>query len=444
MPRNDQLPELRLEVVAISELRGLKNQIRKKSAEHIAEVARSIQRHGFSDRVLIDRDRKVIDGAIAIAAAEQLGLKEVPCLVADHLTPEQARTLRIAINRLSEKGEWDLDQLKIEVLELIELDIPVLDLGFGLPEIDIITGDAANDDDDGADDDPDPDDGPPVSQVGDVWLLGKHRLICGNSLEPETYDRLMKGEKATAAFLDAPFDIPLAGFVTSNAKDKGFAMGTGELGDKFIDFLADSHAHVAGSLVDGGVLYSCMDHRHIDILMAAVRQVGLKINNLVVWNKAVGGQGGSIYRSQHELIIVAVKGDKPAINNVGMGRHGRDRTNVWTVPGANRKGSSANDMLGRHATPKPVELVADALLDVTRRGDVVIDVFMGSGTTIIAAEKTGRIARGIELMPAYVDLAVRRFMKFTNKEATHEATGLTFEALAAQRRQEAAEPGQAD
>jgi DNA modification methylase len=325
----------------------------------------------------------------------------------------------------------------LEFEELIEIEVPLDLSGFAAPEIDLVLlGDepAIND---AANDCPEPEPSrPAITRLGDEWRLGRHRLVCGDACKPDGYDHLFAGgaPNARVVFTDPPYNIPIKGFVTGQAHHRDFVMGVGEMSDDgFVTFLADFLKAVSVHLADGSVLFVCMDHRHAEHVQRAARAAGLSVVTLVVWHKGVGGMG-RLYRSAHELVFVLKKGEASVLNNIGLGKHGRDRTNVWEYPGANRRGSSANEQLSEHATPKPVELVADALLDVTSRKDIVVDPFMGSGTTIIAAEKTGRVAFGLELDPRYCDVIIRRFEKFTGVEAVHATTGTTFAAIAEQRR----------
>lgn len=428
--RNNLQPELKLESWPVNSLKLMTHRVRKSDAAHVTRVIAAIKQFGNCAPVLITADGVLIDGVVRLEAAKQLGLAELQCLVVDHLNEHEIRQLRVSINRVAELGEWDLDALKIELQELISIDVPVLDLGFTAQEIDIIVADGAANDDERADKLPTAADGPPVTQPGDIWLLGKHRVICGNSLEAETHTRLMAGSRAAMSFLDMPYNVPIAGFVTSNKAHREFAMGVGEMSDaQFHDFMAAVLEATAANLEQGSLVFATMDWRQCHLLINAGKSIGLKHINTVVWDKGAGAMG-SLYRSAHELMPVFCKGEKARTNNIELGKHGRDRTNVWHYPGANRKGSSANAMLDKHSTPKPTELVADAMLDCTKRGDIVVDACLGSGTTIIAAEMTGRIGYGIEIDCAYVDVIVRRWEEYSGKEAVHEETGLSFSATA--------------
>ena len=418
--------------------------LRRAEAKHVAQIIKSIKRFGFIAPILIDEIGRVIDGLARLDAAKALGLEKVPCIVASNLPPEELRLLRLAINRLGETGQWDLEELSIEFQELLDGGASLEVTGFTLPEIDQITllGDPATDIKANA--------LPvvnenriPVSRVDDLWRLkkrGDHLLVCGDATKPESYAVLFAdGRLAVVIFTDPPYNVRIDGFAVGSGKTRHreFVAASGEMSnDEFDTFLAQFLAAATEWLIDGGLVYSCMDWRHHDNLLRAASRVHLTQKDLIVWNKGHGGLGG-LYRSAHELILLFKKGDAHSRNNVELGKHGRDRSNVWTYPAANQRGSSANKQAGNHPTPKPTELVADALLDVTAKGEIVLDPFAGSGTTIISAEKTGRSARVMELDPLYVDLIIERFQDYTGTEVIHVPTGKTFAQIAEERRAEA-------
>jgi len=393
----------------------------------------SIAEFGFTIPVLIARG-EIIDGHIRIEAARRLNLEQIPAIDVSHLSPAEIRKLRLAANRLGELGEWDLDVLRVEFQELIDLDVELDVTGFTPQDLDIVLLeplDGESHEEEELEDPPTQ----PVTRLGDLWMLDQHRIICGNALEAQTYEHLLEGELADAVLTDPPYNIKIKGNVSGLGKKvhDEFLMASGEMDDcEWQGFLDTVLNRLAAFSVDGAVLYAFMDWRSIHRLYQAGFTADLNLINLAVWNKEAGGMGG-LYRSQHELVAVFCKGERPHTNNVRLGKNGRDRSNVWSAASANRRGSSANEMLEFHATPKPIELCTEALLDVTARGMTVLDAFLGSGTTLIAAEKTGRWCRGIELDPRFVDVAVRRWEKLTGKHAVLAATGESFEAVAARR-----------
>lgn len=437
--RNDLLPDLSISVVEIKSLERSPRRARVSTPAQVERIAASIAEHGFNVPILI-RGAEVIDGEARLDAAEKLGMERVSAIDCAHLSDKQVRTLRLAVNRIGELGEWDPAKLKIEFSELIELDVELSVTGFTDSEIGIILLDdpVAEEGDDSSDPE-----GDPVTRIGDIWHLGAHRVICGNSLDKETYERLLAGEAADCVLTDPPYNVNIEGNVSGLGKKVHgeFVMASGELDEaQWQQFLDTLFKLLASVLAVGAVVFSFMDWRSIHRVYAAGFAAKLKLINMAVWYKESGGMG-SLYRSTYELIPVFCNGDKPHTNNVELGRHGRDRQNVWCAPGANRRGSSANLMLGSHATPKPVELCVDAILDVTKRGHTVLDAFLGSGTTLIAAERTGRRCRGIELDPKFVDVSLRRWMEHTGKPAVLAETGETFDEVRVRRGISAVPPG---
>jgi DNA modification methylase len=431
-PRNDPLPNLDLVYVALADLRLPAREIRKLDSAHVREVANAISTFGFCAPVLVGRGNAVIDGGVRVEAARQLGLGRAPCVRIDHLSETEQRVLRLAVNRLGEKGEWNLDELKIEFEELIVADAPIEVSGFTLDEIDHIVLGEVNDT---------LEKGPlspeagaiAVARIGDVFDLGPHRILCGSATEPETLRRLMEGDApARLVLTDEPYNVPIAGHVTGG-RHREFAMASGEMTDsEFLGFNEAWIQAVLPFLCDGGVFGTFIDWRGYPTVHSAAVKLGLKPINLVVWTKTNAGMG-SLYRSQHELLPLFKNGSAPHVNSVELGRRGRWRSNVWTYPGASSLGSDARRGLQSHPTVKPTAMLEDALLDLTQRGDMVIDPFLGSGSTLIAAEKSGRVCCGVELDPLYIDVIVRRYEAATGNAATLVETGESFAALGARR-----------
>jgi DNA modification methylase len=415
-----------------------KNNARTHSKKQIRQIADSIKRFGFTNPILVDSKGGVIAGHGRLAAAKLLGMTEVPTISLEHMSEDEKRAYIIADNQLAAKAGWDKEMLSIEFGELHAVNFDMTLTGFEIPEIDIIMGEHAADNRDDDDNEPveEPDTSKPaVSRRGDVYLLGSHRLICGDALSAEDYAILMQGEKAGVCFSDHPYNVVVSGNVSGLGKKKHgeFAMASGEMSyAEFAKFLEDTCARIAEACVPGAISFICMDWRHlVETIEAGKKSIG-DLLNICVWNKTNAGMG-SLYRSQHEMVLVFRNGKAPHRNNVELGKHGRHRSNVWTYRGANSFGAGRMDDLAAHPTVKPVNLVADALLDVSKRGDIVLDPFGGSGTTLIAADKTGRKARLIEIDPHYCDLIVRRFENHTGKQAKLAATGQTFEELVEER-----------
>jgi len=436
--RPSSISELRIEHVAIERLKLDSRNPRIHSERQIKQIARSIQAFGFNVPVLADRDNKILAGHGRVCAARRLRLRQIPVLRLEHLTTEQARAFSIADNRLSETSTWD-DRLLAEVLRdlaSVELDFDLEATGFTMGEIDLkIEGlsvtTAGNPDP--ADELPADFDEAPVSRPGDLWQLGRHRLLCGNALDHVSYERLMRGTAARLVFTDPPYNVPIDGHVSGKGRvrHREFLMASGQMiSTQFTRFLTTALELAIRHSAPGSLHYVCMDWRHQHELLTAALGIYAELKNLCVWVKDNAGMG-SLYRSQHELIYVFKNGRTRHRNNVELGQHGRNRSNVWRYPSPNqfgRRGEEGN-LAALHPTVKPVALIADAILDCSVRGDVVLDPFLGSGSTLLAAERVGRICRGMELDPLYVDAAIRRWQHFTGGSAVHAATGNRFDDL---------------
>jgi DNA modification methylase len=410
------------------------------SPKQIKQIARSIEAFGFNVPVLVDAAGQVIAGHGRVLACRQLGWTEVPTIQLDHLSPLQARAFMVADNRLSDVSDWN-EPLLAETLRdllLVELDFELEAIGFDMPEIDLRIESLQAETGQG----PDPADtfappaaGPAVTRPGDLWLLGRHRLVCGDALDPAAYTQLMGAEKAAMVFTDPPYNVPIAGHVSGlgAVQHREFAMAVGEMSQtEFTAFLRSAMTLMAQHSTDGSLHFVCMDWRHTEELLAAGRAAYTELKNLCVWAKDNAGMG-SLYRSQHELVLVFKAGRGPHRNNVELGKHGRHRSNLWRYAGVNSFGRSTEEgnLLSLHPTVTPVALVADAILDCTARGDVVLDPFLCSGTTLIAAERMGRRCCGMELDPLYADTIIRRWQALTGDAAVHGTCGETFDAQAA-------------
>jgi DNA modification methylase len=411
---------------------------RRHSKKQVRQIANSIELFGFIVPILTDRHGSIIAGHGRVLAAKLLGMTEVPTLCLDHLTPAQARAFMIADNRLTENSVWD-DRLlaqQLKDLSLLGLDFDIEVTGFEMGEIDLRIAsldELCDPSDDPADALPEAPSTAPVTKVGDTWRLGHHRVLCGNALDTAAFGALMGDDRAAMVFTDPPYNVEIDGHAggLGAIHHRPFPMASGELdGPQFTGFLRAAFRNLADFSDDGSLHYVCMDWRHVDEVMAAGREVYAELKNLCVWVKDNAGMG-SLYRSQHELVFVFKNGRSGHRNNVQLGGFGRNRTNVWRYPGVNsfaRSGAEGN-LLALHPTVKPVALVADAILDCSARGDIVLDAFLGSGTTVIAAGRTGRRCYGLELDPAYVDTIVRRWQALTGGSARHAASGRTFDDL---------------
>jgi DNA modification methylase len=404
---------------------------RTHSKKQITQIAGAIRRFGFTNPVLVDDAGGIIAGHGRVEAAKVLGLDQVPTVRLSAMSEAEIRAYVIADNRLAENAGWDRGLLGLELQYLTELDIDfdVTLTGFELPEIDLLIGELSLEanDDDAADAVVEIVAGPAISRPGDVWQIGNHRLICGDSTKLDTYQQLLGDTRAHMVFTDPPYNVPIAGHVggLGSIQHSEFAMASGEMSEaEFTAFLRTVFDHLATFSVDGAIHYQCMDWRHIPEILSAGTAVYTELKNICVWAKNNGGMG-SLYRSQHEFVFVFKSGTAPHINNVELGKHGRYRTNVWSYAGANSFGEDRGD-LNLHPTVKPVAMVADAIRDCSHRKGIVLDAFVGSGTTLIAAEKTGRRGYGIEIDPLYCDVTIRRLRTVCGLEAILEATGRRF------------------
>jgi DNA modification methylase len=412
---------------------------RRHSKKQIRQIRNSIEAFGFVVPILIDGDGNVIAGHGRLLAAKELGWSEVPTLCLDHLSRAQARAFMIADNRLTEIATWD-DRLlaqQLKDLSLLGLDFSLELTGFEVPEIDLriaLLDDVSEAADNPADVLPEAAAGPPLSRMGDLWVLGRHRLLCGNALNPAAFATLLGNERAAIVFTDPPYNVPIDGHASGLGAihHRPFPMASGEMdGGEFTAFLCQAFRNLTAYSIDGSLHYICMDWRHLAELLTAGRDAYGELKNLCVWVKDNGGMG-SLYRSQHELVFVFKQGRRSHRNNVQLGQFGRNRGNVWHYPGANsfaRYGEEGN-LLTLHPTVKPVAMVADAILDCSARGEIVLDAFLGSGTTLIAAERTGRRCCGLELDAGYVDTTIRRWQALTGGSACHATSGRCFDDLA--------------
>ncbi len=388
---------------------------RTHSKKQIEQIAVSIREFGFSNPILIDPLGTIIAGHGRLLAAKSLGLETVPTIVLHDLSDTQTRALRLADNKIALNAGWDVDLLKLELGDLSDLDIDI-DLsvtGFSGGEIDVILDNSADPDDEVIPAIPKT----PRTNPGDIWRLGDHRIGCGDGRDVSFLKAVIGGDVAIdCAFLDPPYNVPINGFVNAKGRHREFAMASGEMSDdEFRAFLVDTLGACAEVSRDGAVHFICMDWRHMDDVSVVGDAVYGGLLNLCIWNKSNAGMG-SLYRSKHELIFVYRVGEGPNFNAVELGKHGRNRTNVWDYSSVNSMAGSRRADLELHPTVKPTALVADAIKDVTKRGELVLDIFLGSGTTLVAAERTGRQFRGIEIDPAYVDVAVDRWCAMTGQE----------------------------
>ena len=424
---------LEIQYLPVTQLKPDPKNPRVHRKQQLTQIARSIEQFGFNVPVLVNSELVLMAGHGRVEACKLIGITEVPTIRIEHLSPEQARAFLIADNRLTENAVWDEQLLGQQFKELSELDLDFdLDLtGFSAGEIDVLIDEFESPThDDTADEIPESSE-VVVSRAGDLWLLGNHRLLCGNALHPDSFELLMGDHRAAMIFTDPPYNVPIAGNVSGKGtvKHQDFAMACGEMNsEQFTEFLTSTLKLAADRSRAGAIAVVAMDWRHMREMLTAGLNVFSQIKNVCIWVKDRPGMG-TFYRSRHELFFIFKHGNSPHTNNFELGQYGRNRTNVWEYPAAASFAQTGNEgnLLRAHPTVKPVALVSDSIKDCSNRGDTILDPFLGSGTTVIAAEKSGRVCFGMEIDPKYSDLVVRRWQNFTCGHATHAVSGRLFD-----------------
>ena len=427
-------------LLSIREIKPNARNAHTHSKAQVRQIAESIRALGFGAPVLVDETFTLIAGDGRCKAAELLGIEEIPAVQLLGLSEAQKRALALADNKIADNAGWDRERLAIELPELAELlikeNLDISVTGFSPAEIDQLQIDfEENSEDPGDEIDQGWQTGPLVSKRGSLWILDQHQLFCGDARSEADLDRLIGSDRAAMAFLDVPYNVRVRSVSgRGRTKHPEFAFASGEMSRlEYVEFLVNALGNCNRVSRDGAVQYVCCDWRHVTEIIEAGRLTYGEVLNIVIWVKSNAGQG-SFYRSQHEFIVVFRVGRSPHLNNIQLGRHGRSRSNVWTYRGVNTFGRGRMEELRSHPTVKPVALVADAMRDCTRRRDIVLDTFSGSGTVIMAAERIGRRAYAMEIEPRYVDVAIRRWQAFTGKDAVDSESGRTFDQLEAEAR----------
>lgn len=413
----------KIEIVPVARLKPWAQNARTHSQKQIRQIADSIEAFGFTNPVLIDEDMTILAGHGRVLAAQHLNLTEVPCIRIEHMSLAQKQAYVIADNKLALNAGWDEEILAKELQALMELDLEfdVQLTGFSIAEVDLVIESLRPEEPNAPEDDilPAHLDDAPIVYFGDIWQLGCHRLICGDALKPETICELMNGSKADMVFTDPPYNVKIDGNVCGKGiiKHKEFAMASGEMSvDQFTGFLKTAFQNQVANSHDGSIHFVCMDWRHMGEILAAGNQTYTELKNVIAWVKDNGGMG-SFYRSRYELIFAFKHGAAAHTNTFELGQHGRYRTNVWEYKGMNSRQSDRLKDLAMHPTVKPVQMIADAIKDVSARNGIVLDIFAGSGSTLIAAHKTGRRAYVAELEPDYCRVIIKRWQSFAKDDA---------------------------
>lgn len=432
------MANLTIENMALNQIRAYSKNAKGHPESQIQQIAASIRQFGFNNPILVDEDLEIIAGHGRMDAAQILGLETVPVIRLSHLSEAQKRAYRLADNKIAENGGWNADLLRLEISELEQIcdDMDIAITGFTDVELDILAMDDKPVADLKANNVPYIPESEIVTCPGYVWCIGDHRIICGNSLDAETFETLLGTRHADMVLQDPPYNVKISGHVcgSGTVHHKEFKMASGEMSrDEFTQFLRKNFELCATHSRPEALQYNFMDWRHMGEILAAGNDAFSELINMCVWCKSSGGMG-SLYRSQHELCFVFKNGKEAHVNNVHLGKNGRYRTNVWQYAGVNAFGRHKAD-IKMHPTVKPVEMLKDAILDVTRRGDIVLDTFLGSGSTLIAAHQSKRVCYGIELEPLYVDTAIRRFLEMFHIDAIHQLTGKTYSELLTAKRE---------
>jgi DNA modification methylase len=418
----------------LSQLRTNPRNARTHPNKQVGQLGDIMRRFGVIQPVLVDEDGVLIAGHGRVLAARRIGLKSLPVIVVSGLSETEKRAFALADNKIAANAGWDRQILADELGDLstllVECNLDLAITGFEPAEIDSLLGDLVDPETDPVDETP-PLQKQATSKLGDLWQLGQHRLLCGDAQSAKHVATLMGTDSAAMTFMDPPYNVKTRRIQgRGRTKHGDFIQACGEMSPlEFTKFLRRSLSNAAKRCKDGAIIFVCMDWRHMGELLAAGAANRIHLKNVVVWVKTNAGQG-SFYRNQHELVFVYKAGDGANINNFGLGQHGRNRSNVWTYPGVNTFRAGRMDDLALHPTVKPVALVADAMRDCSRRGDIVLDLFMGSGTTVMAAERVGRRSFGLELDPLYVDTAIRRWQTYTKRDAILMSTGHAFDEVA--------------
>lgn len=409
------------------------NPLRRHPVKQRKKLRKSLEAFGQVTPILIEPNGQIIDHELVWEVLTDIGSTAVDVIVVADKSPTELKALRLALNRTALDATWDQQNLR-EVLEhLVDLEFELELTGFDVPEIDHYLNldvPRAGVEENGSDI-------PPIGSVaittpGMIWKLGDHVAGCGSATDAAFVARLLDGRTADVCFVDPPYNIKVDGFITGKGRHhhREFVQGAGEMStDDYFALLRDSFSVLKRSCSPAALIYACIDWRHVMEMTVAGRACDMPLYTICVWTKTNGGMGG-IYRNAHELVCVFRAGAETPRDNVELGRHGRNRTNVWSYPGMSSFGKERDALLGSHPTVKPVAMIADALRDVTKRGDVVLDTFLGSGSTLMAAQETGRVCYGVELDPLYVDVAIRRWQNATGREAVLARTGEPFSGVA--------------
>ena len=418
--------EMHVAEALLGNLRLKEDDIRKFSKQEISITTKVVDRFGIPSPIIVDNKNEIVLGANLYLAAQNLNAKTVPTVQSKDLSEKEIKMYSVAMNKILTMGEIDLESIKIDIKDWIfdeNFTITPEELGLGTIEVDSIlfelSGFSASDAEEQNETKAEEavlSDIPKIVKPGDLIQLGQHRLFCGDSMKAESYTKLLGEEKADIIITDPPYNVKIQGHVTKKKNHPEFAQASGEMKpEDFINFLNTVTKNLKNFSKSGSIHYLFMDWKHLFELQIATKDVYEKLLNICVWDKGKGGMG-SFYRSQHEFCLVYQNGTGSHKNNIQLGKNGRNRSNIWQYPGMNSGTSQAKTLSNLHPTVKPVSMLVDILLDASDFGDIVLDTFGGSGSTLIAAQECGRKARLIEISPDYCDVIIHRWEKMTGKK----------------------------
>ena len=413
---------MEIKSVKIEEIKQNRKELRKFTDSEIEITTKVVKRFGFQVPIIIDNKNQVVLGAALLKAALNLNMEEVPVVEVQNLSEKELNTFTIAINKISMMGELDLENFAYDIQELlfdIDLNLTPEELGFSSIEMDNLLFTCGFEDGDDKEDTPivkDIEKVNVVAKIGDIIKLGRHILYCGDALQEESYQKLIGDEKADLVITDPPYNVKIQGNVTKQKQHKDFVQASGEMTpEEFTKFLNNAFSRLKNFSTPSSLHYIFMDWKHLQEVQSATKDVYDKLLNICVWNKLKGGMG-SFYRSQHEFCLVYKNKAGSYCNNIELGKNGRNRTNVWDYPGMSTSNKQAKKLRELHPTVKPVAMLMDIMLDASNYGDLVLDCFGGSGSTLMAAQECGRRARIIEISPEYCDIIIHRWEELTGEK----------------------------
>ena len=413
-----------LQMIDIALIIASNKSLRKHSQKQLQKLINAIKKFGFTNPILIDKKLKIIAGELRLLAAKKLGFCQIPVIILEDLTDEEAEAIRILDNRIAEDSEWNYANLQEVIENLGKFDISFEDLGFETVDYDKIFLNSDSEESEVKNSEQENADWldaniPKKANLWDLWRLGDNFILCANSLLQKAFKILMQGELAQIVITDPPYNCKIKGHVCGSGKIKHdeFAMASGEMTEaEFAEFISGFMQHLVKFSFDGSLHYIFMDWRNINILLTQGKKYYTELKDIAIWDKGQGGMG-SMYRSQHEMIPIFKNGEAKHQNHIQLGKYGRYRTNVWNYPGVRATNPESLELLKLHPTVKPVSMLHDILLDTSSKNDIVLDCFGGSGSTLLAAERCKRRARLIEIDPRYVDVCIYRWEKETGKTA---------------------------